>query len=161
MPQTEEEHLENQNLDYEDQEKSHPDAEVTDIFYHSKPLKNASLHRIQLKLCAVRRIALFRPHFFSIPKFSPNLYLILTWIYFIYFLSSACVKRKQTKQIKNIHRWYTVRQTPVLRRKSLIINRKPSAAAQVEPLYVKVNCRQEKKITTFLLMNKTQYIFFI
>lgn len=28
MPQTEEEHLENQNLDYEDCEKSHPDAEV-------------------------------------------------------------------------------------------------------------------------------------
>lgn len=28
MPQTEEEHLENQNLDYEDQEKLHPDAEV-------------------------------------------------------------------------------------------------------------------------------------
>lgn len=28
MPQTEEEHLENQNLDYEDQEKAHPDAEV-------------------------------------------------------------------------------------------------------------------------------------
>lgn len=28
MPQTEEEHLENQNLDYEDQEKTHPDAEV-------------------------------------------------------------------------------------------------------------------------------------
>lgn len=28
MPQTEEEHLENQNLDYEDQEKQHPDAEV-------------------------------------------------------------------------------------------------------------------------------------
>lgn len=33
MPQTEEEHLENQNLDYEDQEKTHPDAEVTDVFY--------------------------------------------------------------------------------------------------------------------------------
>lgn len=28
MPQTEEEHLENQNLDYEDSERSHPDAEV-------------------------------------------------------------------------------------------------------------------------------------
>lgn len=28
MPQTEEEHLENQNLDYDDHEKSHPDAEV-------------------------------------------------------------------------------------------------------------------------------------
>lgn len=32
MPQTEEEHLENQNLDYEDQEKTHPDAEVTIVF---------------------------------------------------------------------------------------------------------------------------------
>lgn len=32
MPQTEEEHLENQNLDYEDQEKQHPDAEVCFIF---------------------------------------------------------------------------------------------------------------------------------
>lgn len=28
MPQTEEEHLENQNLDYEDLEKNNPDAEV-------------------------------------------------------------------------------------------------------------------------------------
>lgn len=28
MPQTEEEHLENQNLDYEDHEKRDPDAEV-------------------------------------------------------------------------------------------------------------------------------------
>lgn len=40
MPQTEEEHLENQNLDYEDNEKSHPDAEVRIIinqnfFVHS------------------------------------------------------------------------------------------------------------------------------
>lgn len=33
MPQTEEEHLENQNLDYEDQEKQHPDAEVRQSFY--------------------------------------------------------------------------------------------------------------------------------
>lgn len=32
MPQTEEEHLENQNLDYEDQEKQHPDAEVLSIY---------------------------------------------------------------------------------------------------------------------------------
>lgn len=32
MPQTEEEHLENQNLDYEDLDKAHPDAEV-DNFY--------------------------------------------------------------------------------------------------------------------------------
>lgn len=32
MPQTEEEHLENQNLDYEDQEKTHPDAEVCQHF---------------------------------------------------------------------------------------------------------------------------------
>lgn len=32
MPQTEEEHLENQNLDYEDQEKQHPDAEVLFIY---------------------------------------------------------------------------------------------------------------------------------
>lgn len=31
MPQTEEEHLENQNLDYEDQEKQHPDAEVSAV----------------------------------------------------------------------------------------------------------------------------------
>lgn len=29
MPQTEEEHLENQNLDYEDLDKAHPDAEVS------------------------------------------------------------------------------------------------------------------------------------
>lgn len=36
MPQTEEEHLENQNLDYEDQEKQqHPDAEVLS-FIHIK-----------------------------------------------------------------------------------------------------------------------------
>lgn len=33
MPQTEEEHLENQNLDYEDQEKQHPDAEVRQFFF--------------------------------------------------------------------------------------------------------------------------------
>lgn len=32
MPQTEEEHLENQNLDYEDLDKAHPDAEVTNSF---------------------------------------------------------------------------------------------------------------------------------
>lgn len=32
MPQTEEEHLENQNLDYEDAEKMNPDAEVTLAF---------------------------------------------------------------------------------------------------------------------------------
>lgn len=32
MPQTEEEHLENQNLDYEDLDKAHPDAEVQTIF---------------------------------------------------------------------------------------------------------------------------------
>lgn len=31
MPQTEEEHLENQNLDYEDLDKAHPDAEVSSI----------------------------------------------------------------------------------------------------------------------------------
>lgn len=31
MPQTEEEHLENQNLDYEDLDKAHPDAEVNTI----------------------------------------------------------------------------------------------------------------------------------
>lgn len=29
MPQTEEEHLENQNLDFEDEEKLNPDAEVS------------------------------------------------------------------------------------------------------------------------------------
>lgn len=29
MPQTEEEYLENQNLDYEDHEKNHADAEVS------------------------------------------------------------------------------------------------------------------------------------
>lgn len=38
MPQTEEEHLENQNLDYEDQEKQHPDAEV--LFICSSNLSN-------------------------------------------------------------------------------------------------------------------------
>lgn len=32
MPQTEEEHLENQNLDYDDHEKTHPDAEVRPTF---------------------------------------------------------------------------------------------------------------------------------
>lgn len=33
MPQTEEEHLENQNLDYEDHEKQqHPDAEVCQAY---------------------------------------------------------------------------------------------------------------------------------
>lgn len=37
MPQTEEEHLENQNLDYEDQEKRDPDAEV--IFVIFQPTK--------------------------------------------------------------------------------------------------------------------------
>lgn len=31
MPQTEEEHLENQNLDYEDMDRNHPDAEVSGI----------------------------------------------------------------------------------------------------------------------------------
>lgn len=30
MPQTEEEHLENQNLDNDDSDRSHPDAEVSD-----------------------------------------------------------------------------------------------------------------------------------
>lgn len=35
MPQTEEEHLENQNLDYEDQEKQHPDAEVCQFVFYS------------------------------------------------------------------------------------------------------------------------------
>lgn len=29
MPQTEEEHLENQNLDNDDSDRSHPDAEVS------------------------------------------------------------------------------------------------------------------------------------
>lgn len=38
MPQTEEEHLENQNLDYEDQEKQHPDAEVI-VYRHLSFLK--------------------------------------------------------------------------------------------------------------------------
>lgn len=33
MPQTEEEYLENQNLDYEDHEKNHADAEVSVFFY--------------------------------------------------------------------------------------------------------------------------------
>lgn len=33
MPQTEEEHLENQNLDYEDVDKGHPDAEVSVFFF--------------------------------------------------------------------------------------------------------------------------------
>lgn len=32
MPQTEEEHLENQNMDYEDHEKLNPDAEVSTSF---------------------------------------------------------------------------------------------------------------------------------
>lgn len=39
MPQTEEEHLENQNLDYEDLDKAHPDAEVNticQIFFYLK-----------------------------------------------------------------------------------------------------------------------------
>lgn len=35
MPQTEEEHLENQNLDYEDQDKQHPDAEVCRNFMNT------------------------------------------------------------------------------------------------------------------------------
>lgn len=39
MPQTEEEHLENQNLDYEDQEKQHPDAEVGRFFFRDKDSK--------------------------------------------------------------------------------------------------------------------------
>lgn len=34
MPQTEEEHLENQNLDYEDLDKAHPDAEVNTFYSH-------------------------------------------------------------------------------------------------------------------------------
>lgn len=38
MPQTEEEHLENQNLDYEDSERSHADAEVN-IFHELQFLK--------------------------------------------------------------------------------------------------------------------------
>lgn len=33
MPQTEEEHLENQNMDYDDHEKLNPDAEVSKIIY--------------------------------------------------------------------------------------------------------------------------------
>lgn len=32
MPQTEEEYLENQNLDYEDREKLHTDAEVRNCY---------------------------------------------------------------------------------------------------------------------------------
>lgn len=34
MPQTEEEYLENQNLDYEDHEKNHADAEVSALFIY-------------------------------------------------------------------------------------------------------------------------------
>lgn len=34
MPQTEEEYLENQNLDYEDHEKNHADAEVSVFFLY-------------------------------------------------------------------------------------------------------------------------------
>lgn len=34
MPQTEEEHLENQNLDYEDLDKAHPDAEVDNFNFN-------------------------------------------------------------------------------------------------------------------------------
>ena len=33
MPQTEEEHLENQNLDNDDSDRSHPDAEVSMYIY--------------------------------------------------------------------------------------------------------------------------------
>lgn len=53
-------------------------------------------------------------------------------------------RKKSITQTKKNHK----NQTPVLRRKSLIINRKSSAAAQVEPLYVKVNCRQENHKNT-------------
>lgn len=35
MPQTEEEHLENQNLDYEDLDKAHLDAEVTKLVFET------------------------------------------------------------------------------------------------------------------------------
>lgn len=37
MPQTEEEHLENQNLDNDDSDRSHPDAEVSDQISWSFP----------------------------------------------------------------------------------------------------------------------------
>ena len=36
MPQTEEEHLENQNLDYEDLDKAHQDAEVRILWFFLK-----------------------------------------------------------------------------------------------------------------------------
>lgn len=45
MPQTEEEHLENQNLDYEDQEK-HPDAEVCHNFFFFFVYEHFSYYRI-------------------------------------------------------------------------------------------------------------------
>lgn len=40
MPQTEEEHLENQYMDYEDKEKSITDAEVKRIFFSSFSLRS-------------------------------------------------------------------------------------------------------------------------
>lgn len=40
MPQTEEEHLENQYMDYEDKEKSITDAEVRRIFLPSPSLRS-------------------------------------------------------------------------------------------------------------------------
>lgn len=53
MPQTEEEHLENQNLDYEDQEKTHPDAEVQNLLQFSpfSPIKTISIHINYFLLC--------------------------------------------------------------------------------------------------------------
>lgn len=50
MPQTEEEHLENQYLDYEDKEKSITDAEVRNVTQFSPTtLRNFRGENVQLK----------------------------------------------------------------------------------------------------------------
>lgn len=173
MPQTEEEHLENQNLDYEDQEKSHPDAEVT----YDKPSKSIwifiSFNTISQSnfRCIFNSKFFFR--FFSLFQ-TKQFFSFLIWTNerinqlqiqihsslgaFAFHKTNA---KNQSHKPKKNHK----NQTPVLRRKSLIINRKSSAAAQVEPLYVKVNCRQENhKKHNFLLIFLyffTNSIFFV
>lgn len=119
MPQTEEEHLENQNLDYEDQEKSHPDAEVTDVSHsHSIYTSNASkLHFFakqhfffsshETLRCEAKRFPIKIPNYHNL-SLSLSIYIHLSHfnldllLYFIYFHTpSACLsnrtKNKQTK----------------------------------------------------------------
>lgn len=67
MPQTEEEHLENQCLDYDDNGKHNPDAEVSPLISLPSPLTPFEPTRVSISTHSIFRSLIMNLNLFSLP----------------------------------------------------------------------------------------------